>query len=440
MSELENMQKYRDTFIATLVLLLSELYKNGKKNVCENSKKLLDAIISKTVTTENEGNIIKKVYITLSSNVNLLKNKDIKIFKLKKKKNNKQVKITVIPAIDIGASWNLLDFETQEKIWLYMKALYINSTRMINNVNNLNNVNNVHNLNNVNNVHNSSDDVNNMVDDFLSDYNEDTLLSNFWKSYPDTSIIIKKEFNPYVGVGTTNENYGVVQMISGPDVLPDQVQPGIGGVVQMFGVDKMLNMAELSEHLKNLSPDEIEKATTSIKSMLGNVDEGTSQMIDMMLNDISSELKKEDSISGNPMDNIVKIAETVAKGLMPKIDHNKIDMRNVWNQTKDMANKCQDKDGNPLFQGGGNPLSLLTGFMEKQMNLHQTKNTKSSPTTETPNILEADYEKECHKMLKEMGLPNIPSDMLKNMPIEQLLGDLYKTNTKQKKSNNAKSK
>ena len=424
MSELENMQKYRDTFIATLVLLLSELYKNGKKNVCDNSKKLLDAIISKTVTTENEGNIIKKVYITLCSNVHLLKNKDIKIFKLKKKKNNKQVKITIIPAIDIGASWNLLEYETQEKIWLYMKALYINSTRMINNVNNVNNV----------------SDVNNMVDEFLSDYNEDTLLSNFWKSYPDTSIIIKKEFNPYVGVGTTNENYGVVQMISGPDVLPDQVQPGIGGVVQMFGVEKMLNMAELSEHLKNLSPDEIEKATTSIKSMLGNVDEGTSQMIDMMLNDISSELKKEDSISGNPMDNIVKIAENVAKGLVPKIDHTKIDMRNVWNQTKDIATKCQDKDGNPLFQGGSNPLSLLTGFMEKQMNLHQTKNTKSSPTNETPNISEADYEKECHQMLEDMGLPNLPLDMLKQMPIDQLLGDLYKTNKKQKKSNNAKSK
>ena len=140
------------------------------------------------------------------------------------------------------------------------------------------------------------------------------------------------------------------------------------------------------------------------------------------------------------MDNIVKIAENVAKGLVPKIDHTKIDMRNVWNQTKDIATKCQDKDGNPLFQGGSNPLSLLTGFMEKQMNLHQTKNTKSSPTNETPNISEADYEKECHQMLEDMGLPNLPLDMLKQMPIDQLLGDLYKTNKKQKKSNNAKSK
>jgi hypothetical protein len=78
--------------------------------------------------------------------------------------------------------------------------------------------------------------------------------------------------------------------------------------------------------------------------------------------------------------------------------------------------------------------------MEKQMNLHQTKNTKSSPTNETPNISEADYEKECHQMLEDMGLPNLPLDMLKHMPIDQLLGDLYKTNKKQKKSNNAKSK
>ena len=359
----------------------------------------------------------------LSSNVNLLKNKDTKLFNLKEKWDDKLVKITIIPAIDIGASWNLLDSETQDKIWLYMKALYINSMRMISNVN-------------------SSINTNSSIDDFLSDYKEDAILSDFWKSYPETSIIIKKEFNPYVGVGTTNENYGVAQMISGPEVLPDQVQPGIGGVAQMLGVDKMLNMKELSEHLKNLSPDEIEKATTSIKSMLGNVDEGTSQMIDMMLNDISSELKKEDTASGNPMDNIVKIAETVAKGMMPKIDHNKVDMSKVWNQTKDMANKCQDKDGKPLFQGGSNPLSLLTGFMEKQMNLHQNKNTQSSTNKETQNKMsEADYEKECRKMMKEMGLPNIPPEMLKQMPINQLLADFDKAPKKQqKKSGNGKSK
>jgi len=155
-----------------------------------------------------------------------------------------------------------------------MQALYINSVKMISSVNN---------------DINSNDTL---FDSFMVDYKEENILSEFWKLYPTSTIIIKKEFNPFVGVGAATDNYGVSQIISGPETLPDDAQSGVGGFAQMLNIDKFINMKDLSEHLKDLSPDEIEKATAGIKSMLGNVDEDTEQMINMMLNDISIELKK----------------------------------------------------------------------------------------------------------------------------------------------------
>jgi len=143
------------------------------------------------------------------------------------------------------------------------------------------------------------------------------------------------------------------------------------------------------------------------------------------------------------MDNIVKIAETVAKGMMPKLDQSKVDMNKIWNQTKDMANKCQDKDGNSLFQGGTNPLSLLTGFMERQMGMSSPMNNNNNNNSNNNNqnkMTEADYERECMKMMKEMGLPDMPPEMLKQMPINKLLSDFDNKNlVKSEKTKSSKS-
>ena len=359
-----SMQKYHDKFIVSLILILHELSHDGKDTVRDNSKKMLDAILNKTITTENEGNIIKKVYSVLTSNVNYLKDRSTKLFNMKDRTNDKTVKITIIPAIDIGASWNLIDETVQDKIWIYLNSLYVNSTMMINCVNTPDGTNNV-----------------SCVDFFMENLNEDGIIKEFWVKYPDSTIISKNEFNPFVGVGANNADYGVSQILSGPSNIPDGASTSSDGMAQMLGLDKMLNMKELTENLKNISPGEIEKATQSIKSMLGNVDENTSQMIDIMLSDISNELKKEETTSGNPIDNIVKIAQTVAKGMMPKIDHGKIDMNKIWNQTKNMANNCSD--------GGINPLSMLTGFMEKQMGNKQ--------------LNKEDYMKECNNLIQSLN-------------------------------------
>jgi hypothetical protein len=403
MSDLENMQKYHDTFISSMMLLLYILSETGKPSVITNSKKLIGAINNKQLDVCKEGDIIKKFYVIVENNINLLQNKDSQLFNIKERKNNKNCTVTIVPAIDIGASWSMLNEESRENIWIYLKSMYINSVKMVNTAN--------ENINSDNNI----------ITQFNEDIKNTDIITKFWECYPESTAINKnkREFDPYVGVGSANAEYGIDQILSGPEMLPEQTKPGPDGIVQMLGIDKMINMKELVDQLKNLSPDEIEKATTSIKGMFGDIDSDTSEMIDMMLNDISSELQK-DTQNDNPLNNVINIAETVAKGLLPKLDPKKIDMNNIWNHAKNMTSKCNDKDGNPIFADNNNPISMLTGFVEKQMAMH--KNNMESDNKDNMNI----QTKEIQKMMKELGMPMISEDQLKNINFENILGDMDK--------------
>lgn len=184
-------------------------------------------------------------------------------------------------------------------------------------------------------------------------------------------------------------------------------------------------MEDLAKQLKNITKEQIDQATKSIKSLLGDVDEGTSEMIDMMLNDITDELKKDDLSNGNPINNLTKIAECVAHKMMPKIDPNKVDMKKVWNSTRNIANKCHDKDGKPIFDGPNNPLSMATNFLEKQMAYTQYNNNQSQQSNSNIKpMTEEDYAKECQNLLKQLGLPNISADQLKNLQLDKILQDM----------------
>ena len=140
----------------------------------------------------------------------------------------------------------------------------------------------------------------------------------------------------------------------------------------MLGVDKMLNMEELSKQLKNINKSEIDEATANIKNLLGsNVDENTSDMIGNILNDITDQLKASDLSNGDPIQNIISIAERVAQNTLPKIDKNKVDIKKVFESTQNLANNYKDKDGKPLmanFGNGVNPLDILSSLMQNPNN------------------------------------------------------------------------
>ena len=108
-------------------------------------------------------------------------------------------------------------------------------------------------------------------------------------------------------------------------------------------IDNKLNMEYLSKQLKNITKEQIEDSTKNIKSLLGDVDENTSEMISLMLTDIKDELCKDNATSNdgsNPINNFLKmakIAESVAHKMIPKIDPKKVDMEKLLNSTKNIA-------------------------------------------------------------------------------------------------------
>ena len=395
------LQENHDLFISSLMLLLDILCKQNYTNAF----KLLKELDTK-IDIDRKSSIIKKVFMLIDIYFDLLKSNDTKLFNLYTKQNGKILKVTVIPGIDINVVWNKLNADDHNKIWQYLKCMYIASSSMVNNSGNENNIVNLEKINELKsqlNIQNKQ------------------IYDEFWNKFPKNTLVTKQiEFNPYIGVGENHNQYGVNDLLSGPKTLPHQISPD-DGVTKLLGIDKLLNLEELSKQLKNITKEQIDQAKNGIVSMLGNdIDKDTSEMIDLMLNHITDELKKED-ISDDPISNLTKIAECVATKMTPKIDPKKVDMNKVWNSTRNIANKCCDKDGKPLFSGPNNPLSMVTNLMEKQIVGMQKRGIDPNK-----KMSEEEYTKECQNILKDIGLPNVSVDQLKNLNLNQLLGDINK--------------
>jgi hypothetical protein len=398
------MQEYHDRFFASILLILDIL----KQYNYANAIKMIDAIHNEKINMEKKTSIIKKVYNSLLSNIELVKSRNEDLFYIMSNVDNQQVKLTIIPAIDIGLIWPNISEDNKVLFWQYLIYAYIHSYLMINMVED-----------------NQDDLIKNLEPELVSGLiTSNFLFDKYFSVFPDSKFIVKKEFNPFVGVGENISDYSVDDVLAGQKSLGALTYSKTSNMLELLGINKMVNMEELSHQLKNITKEQIEEATTSIKGMLGDVDNNTSDMISSMLSDISNELKG-DLNTDNPLDSLVKIAEKVAHNMIPKINSNKVDIEKVWNSTKKMADNCNDKDGKPIFGGSNNPLSFLTGFMEKQM--AGIKNKRANPQNMASAGQSNDGMEECQNMLKHMGLGmNMSPDQLANLDINKLVQDINK--------------
>jgi len=429
-----SMQKYRDIFIACLIMLLDIIKtKSSNDQVRNNSSRLIDAFSDKQINIDNEGSIIKKVYMTLDANIDLLNNNNHELFCINSKINNKLVKVTIIPAIDIGKCWNNFNDDDKSNIWRYLKIMFTTSVHMVN----------LSCEKTLDSFPNKS-----FVIDFEKQYDKYNIVEEFFEKYPNSTVIYNSEFNPYIGIGSSKEEYSVQDLLSGPELMPGQVKPSVEGISSLFGLGGY--MEELSSQLKNITKEDIEAATNSIKKILGdNIDEDTTNMIDLLLTDISDELKKDDLSKGNPTSNIVKIAETVTNRVIPKINPKKINVRKIWDSTQNIAKKCVDKNGKPIFDqsnGKPNPFSMINKFMESQIN--KTENRTNDNNEDKEKSQEDEQEKilnDCKKCMSEMGFSNISNEDILSLSsgnLDKLFnsGDFLKVLNNSEKTNKSKKK
>lgn len=320
------------------------------KNTSEN---FLNSILNGDMSMDGVSGIIKKIFSAVSSNYELLTKKDPKIFQLKTiKETGKQVTMTIIPGLDIIYAWYCLNNSDRDSLWFYLDNMFVSGTKMIHLVN--------------------ETSVSSFDTKMLKELNYTRLHKDFVEKFPEQTIInvMNLEIDPFLGVGQNNgTDFGVEDMLATTKDLPQGPQaPGFGSMAKMLGVDKMFNMEELSKQLKNINKSEIDDATKNIQKLLGsNVDENTSNMIGSILSDITDHLKSEDIGSGDPIQNIINIAEKVAQKAMPRIDTNKVDMKKIFESTQKLADTYKDEKGNPILGGANNPLSMLTSMMQGQM-------------------------------------------------------------------------
>ena len=383
----QSLQRYYDLFIVGISLVLNTVITQVPDNYTVKKSAVLfhQALENKQLDVSKVGDMIKKVFTVICKNLNYLKNKDPRLFCIKEQKDNKEVKVTILPGIDLEEAYQNMDDDHRLELWKYLKIVFNASLKLIYSVNN-----------------SIDSEINNFSENVEKELPEKDVYEVFYKKIPDSKLYKKGiDFNPFMGVGDNNNgNFGVDELTSGPQSLSDQSY-GIGSVAQLLGFDKMFNLDQLADQLKNINPKDIEDATENIKKILGgNIDKDTSEMINMMLHDITDELKKDKLSEGeNPVNGIIQIAEKVAKNMIPKIDPKKIDMNKVWQSTQNLAKNYTDKKGEKVFNGDNNPLSMLTGLMEKQMDfVKKTQNGSGQVNKQAQDDMLKEYQDIMNKM------------------------------------------
>lgn len=316
----------------------------------------------------NMGKVILRYLNIVREHEPQIKNKDESIF------NNQ---FNILPGIDLSAIWQKLDQPKKARVWTYLQILYVLCESM---------------MTQAKKIEQTGVSFEQSNDDEL--LNRLILNAKQAKNEDQDQDKGKQEitFNPYIGVGGSDENYSVEQMFGGPDTLPAEEEsgPNVGlGLGNMMGLDKMLDLGELSKQFKDIDPDELGIATENIKKMMGeNVDEKTSNTMSDMLNNITSELKNGDLSEGNPFENLVKIAENVAKKMKPQLESGELDLSGFMGTTANLANNCQDS-GEPM--GSPNMMDMFNNMMNMMQGAQSAPQQSDANTTPFPAVNEELY-------------------------------------------------
>lgn len=353
------LQNSHDLFIISILLILDIIIKEmPDSQIKENANKFLNAIEKSELNTDKISNMIKKVFTTISANVNYLKNKNPKLFYLRGKSNDKNVIITIIPGIDLGEVYKVIksNESLESSLWKYIKTIYLSSINMISHVNETI----------------IEGPIRTIQNELNNEINYNDIINDFYKNFPTSNLIPKKGLNPFIGIspnGTSND-IGVNDMINlskidGTESKDNDLNLSLLKKIINFDEEKM---NELKNQLKNINPKDIDDASNNIKRLLGdNIDDETTLMINTMFHKITNKLKSDDISDGDPISKVVKIAQTVATEMIPTIDKKKFDMKKIWNTTQNLATNCVDSNGTKIF-GDNNPFSMLMNLMENKVN------------------------------------------------------------------------
>lgn len=260
----------------------------------------------------------------------------------------------ILPSINLSFYWQQMNTNQKKKIWTYLSMLMLQT-------------------------------------DIFYDMSTDNV---------EIEKIVEKptvpEFNPYVGIGCSTQNYCVNDILcSIPTIEEDQPMGiGIDAITKMMGLDKMININEISDKLRNMTDEDLDKATTHLKMAFGaENDPATSNFIESMVGSLADEIKKDDGEKS-----LQKTLEAMAPKVQASIEENGLDVHQLMNSAKNFA---KQQKGNGQMFGGLDPFAMLERFAGGAMSEQECK-------------------KECDNMMKTMSGMNMGN--MGNVNMEQMLG------------------
>lgn len=280
-----------------------------------------------------EGKIIKKVYKTLTNNLNLFfPNPQKELFSLT---DSNGAIVTIIPSIDINLVFSNMTDDELNVLWGYMYLMYISAVGMI------------------------------------TDANGHRKEGKLWEIVPKIrEKIIKmglmkngKIFNPFIGLSADSHNYSTSTLYENVEELKP-TELSIDTVLQMSGVDKMVDLNHLNDQLKNVKEEDISEATKNITKLLGaENDADINDVCKTLVEGIVSDLKS------NPeggIKNMFETAKSVTEKIGNKIDQNKMaktagQLSHFLQNGEENLKNMKDNNGNPI---GDNLMNTLQGPLQ----------------------------------------------------------------------------
>lgn len=338
----------------------------------------------------DQGRIIKKIYRVLTQYLTKLHPvPDKELFSLK---NDEGATVTIIPGIDMQIVTKIMSDEEMEKLWDHMYMMYISSVVMITEIN--------------------KHKRNGTVWEVLPKMRERVIKSGMFSQ--DSKL-----FNPFIGIMPETQHdskteYDVTTMFESVDKFDTPSGPSLNDMLNMPGMDKMFNVDQLSDQLRNVKPEEIEDATKNITKLLGAEDDpDVKEVCSTLVDGIVEEFKNgEGGIQG-----MAKIAETVSNKVGKNIDKKK--MQKTANQLN-MFLKDSEKNLKNMKDGNGNPIG------------EQIMDTLKGPLAELQKGTNGNGEINMSNMANIFSQVSSAMNLMKNSEIQQKNKKDKKTKSKQK--------
>lgn len=318
----------------------------GKEEAHRKLRTTCDDILNEFKTTLDDSGvdhvkIIKKVFYVLKDNMNLLANKDAKIFTIR----NEEGKITsIIPGINMNLVYELMDDIEKKKVWFYLYALFVSSVNLVYS-------------NTPESKHKKS--VLEMVDKLRKEM-----------------VITSKElgtdfmaFNVFMGVSDTDTGDINMDSLMSKDINIPGTEAN-AGFLGNLGLGNLMNLNSLSDEIKKFTDNDVNDTVDTLGELLGN---------DSDVKDVCSTMVKTviDDLKNNGVENIFDIAQRVTSKLGGVISPEKMaktayKMGDLMENNKDKLKDLKDENGNPigenLFKQFQSTFSMAKNMMPTEKN------------------------------------------------------------------------